>query len=41
MELVDAIQILTITFSAITLVFLLYQSKVQTTTTKNSSYRII
>lgn len=39
MELADTIQILTITFSAITLVFLLYQSKVQTTTTKNQIYQ--
>ena len=39
MELADIIQILTITFSAITLVFLLYQSKVQTTTTKNQIYQ--
>ena len=39
MELADTIQILTITFIAITLVFLLYQSKVQTTTTKNQIYQ--
>lgn len=39
MDLANTIQILTITFSAITLVFLLYQSKVQTTTTKNQIYQ--